>query len=302
MGALVSWNDKQLSLIRRTVAKDCDAAEFDLFIHTCKTVRLDPLRKQIYAFVMSKSDPKKRQMTIVTSIGGYRSIAERTGNYRPGKTETVLDPTLVDPTTNPLGISHAIATAYKYVHGEWHAITETAYWAEFAPLKEVWENDVRTGRFILDPKKDGWRRMPRVMIEKCAEAKALRRGWPDDFDGLYAEDEVDRAHTLDLTATEMADAAEQANRLEMIGGGNKIMIDWMDDRPLQPVKVGQLGDEALKFVTQHKADPSHVMIWARKNQLALREYWGFDKDGALALKTKLEDVERAMKETAEAAE
>lgn len=86
MNALALTDDKQLALIRRTVAKDCDAAEFDLFIHVCRAVRLDPLRRQIYAFVFGKDNPKKRQMTIVTSIGGYRSIAERTGNYRPGPT------------------------------------------------------------------------------------------------------------------------------------------------------------------------------------------------------------------------
>ena len=37
-----------------------------------------------------------------------------------------------------------------------------AYWSEFAPLKERWENDQPTGVFFLDPKKDGWKRMPRA--------------------------------------------------------------------------------------------------------------------------------------------
>ena len=159
MGALVAFNDKQVSLIRRTVAKDCDASELDWFISICSALRLDPLRRQIYAFVFHKDTPAKRQMIPVIAIGGYRSIADRTGIYRPGRTSTVIDEKLIDQKTNPRGVSHAEATVYKFMHGEWHEIVETAYWEEFAPLKEIWGDDRKpTGKFILDPKKEGWHR------------------------------------------------------------------------------------------------------------------------------------------------
>jgi phage recombination protein Bet len=301
MSALMTWNEKQLALIRRTVAKDCDPAEFDQFIHICRAVRLDPLRRQIYAFVFNKADPKKRQMTIVTSIGGYRSIAERTGNYRPGPTEIVIDESLVDPNTNPKGISHAVATIYKHSHGEWHPVQETAYWEEFAPLKEVWADGAPSGKFSLDSKKDGWRRMPRVMIEKCAEAKALRRAWPDDFAALMTEEEVDRSHTLDLTATELADAGEQKQRLEMIGGPNALTVDWCDGGELQRVPSGKFGDEVLAFIDKSRDEPLSVLAFADRNRVTLQEYWALDKAGALELKKVLEPFE-ALRPAAEAAE
>lgn len=287
MGAVVKMEGKQLDLVRRTVAKDCNAAEFDLFIHTCKAVRLDPLRRQIYAFVFSKDDPKKRQMTIVTSIGGYRSIAERTGSYRPGRTETFFDAAMKDPATNPQGISHATATVFKYIHGEWHAIEESAYWTEFAPIKEIWENREPTGKFQLDRKKEGWTRMPRVMIEKCAEAKALRRGWPDDFDGLYSEDEIAQAHTLDLTATELADAAASEDRISRIGGPS-ITILWNDNEPLQRVPVGQAADRVLEFIAKNSDEPSAIAVWEDRNRFALQELWALDKSAGLEVKKALE--------------
>ncbi len=299
MSNVVMWEPKQLALIQRTVAKDCNPAEFDLFIHTCKQVRLDPLRKQIYAFVMHKGDASKRQLTIVTSIGGYRSIAERTGNYRPGKTRTVIDEALKDPATNPLGVSHAVATVYKYIHGEWHEIKEEAHWSEFAPIKELWVDGKPSGKFQLDPKKDNWRRMPRVMIEKCAEAKALRRGWPDDFDGLMAEDEMDRAHSIDLTASEMAAAGAQEMRFEAIGGKNALMVDWCDGEPIQRVPAGKFGDQALAFVEKNKDEAAHICIWENRNREVLKEYWALDKDGALALKKELEKVKARIVEAAE---
>lgn len=306
-----------MALIRKTVAKDCDAAEFDWAMEICRATRLDPLRRQIYFFVFNKDDAKKRQMVPVVAIGGYRAIADRTGNYRPGKTHTVCDEALVDPLCNPLGISHAVATVYKHSHGEWFPVEETAYWDEFAPIVETGEGGfewvdsgykypdghakagkpkmkkVPIGDTVrkLDPTKDGWRKMPRIMIEKCAEAKALRKGWPDDFSGLYGEGELDRAEVLDLTPSEMADTAESAKRLEAIGGPGRILIDWVDGEPVTPVPVGKLGDACLQFIRKKDADV--VAMWAERNKHGLNEYWAHDKDGCLTVKKEIEAKKQA---------
>lgn len=293
MGAVQTLAGKQLDLVRRTVAKDCNPAEFDQFIHICKAVRLDPLRRQIYAFVFNKDDARKRQMTIVTSIGGYRSIAERTGSYRPGKTQTFFDQSLVNKDTNPTGISHATAIVHKYIHGEWHEIEESAYWSEFAPIKDEWKDREKTGKQVLDPKKEGWHRMPRVMIEKCAEAKALRRGWPDDFDGLFSEDEMAQAHTLDLTASEMADEAAATDRLAKIGGP-AITVQWADHEQLVRVPVGQAADRILEFIGKNKDEPSAIAVWEDRNRHALQELWAMDKSAALEVKRGLEAAKAAM--------
>lgn len=287
MGAVVQFRETQLSLIRRTVAKDCDAAEFDWAIEICKATRLDPLRRQIYFFVFHKDNPKKRNMVPVVAIGGYRAIAARTGNYRPGKSYTVLhDPACTDALTNPLGISHATATVWQHSHGQWFEVEATAYWSEFAPIVDEWKDNSKTGRKLLDPKKDGWHKMPRVMIEKCAEALALRKAWPEEFAGLYAEGETDRAEVLDITPSEMADAADATKRLEVIGGGNRILIDWVDGEPLQPVQIGKLGDAAIQFIREHDAEV--VQMWAERNAHGLREYWAHDKDGCLSVKAEIE--------------
>ncbi len=281
MTELVQWQGKQLDLIRRTVAKDCDRdskgtdlhlGEFDLFIENCKALKLSPLRRQIYAFVFHKDDPAKRQLTIVTSINGYRSIAERTGNYRPGPTETVLSNSAADALTNPIGISHATATVYKFSHGAWHEVTETAYWSEFAPIKEIWENRQPTGRHHLDPKKDNWRRMPRVMLEKCAEAKALRRAWPDDFAGVYTEDEMDRAHTIDLTATELADEAAAEAKMALVGGKDALTVMWDHGARLELVPAGRFCDAALAWAKANDRTSTEIDIWWNTNLPARTAY------------------------------
>lgn len=316
MNEVINFSGPQLDLIRQTVAKACNPSEFDLFIHVCRHTGLDPLKRQVFAFVFNANDVERRQLTIVTSIQGYRTIAERTGNYRPGPTEVVINPDLIDPDTNPKGISHAIATVYKYAHGEWHPIIERVDYDEFAPLIEAGEGGfewIDTGdvyppghkkagkprmrkqpigevRLMLDPAKAQWRKMPRVMISKVAEAAALRRAWPDDLSQLYEESEIDRAHTLDLTATELADQAAADKRLDLIGGKDALTIDWCDGNALALVPVGQLGDKALAFIETHKAEPLTVRAWANRNAMTLREYWARDKAGAMAVKKAIEGV------------
>jgi phage recombination protein Bet len=136
MNAIVTWQPNQLALIKRTVAKDCNDDEFNQFIHICKTVRLDPLRRQIYAFVFNKDNPKYRQMTVVTAIGGYRAIAERTASYRPDDRAPRYEMGEKDAKTNPLGILRCEVTVYKRAHGEWFPVVGEAFWDEYVPVRD----------------------------------------------------------------------------------------------------------------------------------------------------------------------
>ena len=101
----MSYTGQQLDLVFRTAAKDCNETEFSQFIHVCGHLQLDPMRKQIYALVYNKDKPDKRQMNIIIGIGGYRTVAMRSGNYRPDDKPPrfTLDDKLVSP-TNPKGI------------------------------------------------------------------------------------------------------------------------------------------------------------------------------------------------------
>ena len=262
MNALTTWNEKQIALIRKTVAKDCDPHEFDQFIHICRAVRLDPLRRQIFCFIFHKQDPSKRQMTIVTSIGGYRSIAERTGAYRPD--EQAPRYTMGDKSaTNPLGIERCEVTVYKHSHGAWFPVVGEAWWDEYVPL-----NYEKTG---IDHKKQGWLKMPRIMIAKCAEANALRKAWPDDFAMLYAEEEMDRTQVLDLTATEIADNADADSKLALVGGKNALTIDWCDGGKLARVPEGQFSDAVLRWTMQDRC-ATELRIWFQRNEAARAEF------------------------------
>jgi phage recombination protein Bet len=268
----------KLALIKRTVAKDCTDDEFRLFVHMCQAVGLDPLRRQAMAFVYNKKDPAKRQLTVVTSIGGYRSIAERTGNYRPDDQAPRYTMGAKDEKANPLGIESCEVTVYKFSHGQWWPVVGQAFWDEYVPLRDG----------EIDRLKQGWIKMPRIMIAKCAEAAALRKAWPDDFASVHAEEETHREESLDVV--EAIQQAEQKERLDRIGGP-ALITDWMDGNELQRVPVGQFHDAAMAFLRTCEGQPATARAWADRNRHALKEFWTTDKAAALSIKQEMERIE-----------
>lgn len=303
---------RALALIRRTVASDCNEAEFDLFIWTARHLGLDPLRRQIFALVYNKDKPAKRKMTIITAIDGFRVIADRTGNYRPDEDEPTyeIDPALISE-SNPAGIVKATVRVFKFSHGEWHKVTASAYWSEFAPVKDGWSEtrSVQNGTWpdgnpkyrevpaegatktqVLDTSGQ-WGKMPRVMIAKCAEAQALRKAWPDAFSGVATDDETDRARVLEMSASEAAEEGERIAREEKIGSKDSIPLTFDDMGTIEMIPVGKAADRCFEFIDANKDEPSKVLLWRERNRQSLREFWTKSPTDALAVKQLLEKVE-----------
>lgn len=143
-----------------------------LFLYVAKKTGLDPLTRQIYSVFRWDSNLGREKMTIQTGIDGLRLIAQRTGEYG-GQDETRFE---YDNDGKPLS---ATVTVYKIPKGYNQPIKVIA--------KALWKEYVQT-------KKDGelmglWGKMPETMLEKCAEAKALRKAFPAETAGLYTDEE-----------------------------------------------------------------------------------------------------------------
>lgn len=307
----VAYAEKDLALIRRTVAADTNNDEFNLFIHVARHLGLDPLRRQIYAFVFGKKakDQSKRRMSIIVGIDGFRSIADRTGNYRPDDDEPSFE---IDPAsksaTNPAGLIKATVRVFKFSHGDWHKVTASAYWEEYAPLKEAWSESRRVEdgkwpdgnprwkevpaegatKIITLDDSGNWAKMPRLMLAKVAEALALRKAWPDNFANVYAAEEIDRAKVLDLSPSEAADEGERIERLEKIGSRDSVPLTFDAAGTIELVPVGKAADRCFEFIKAHKDEPSQVMLWRGRNKAALREFWAKSPSDALAVKQEIE--------------
>ena len=145
-----------------------------LFLYTCKRTGLDPLTRQIYAIYRWDSRIGREKMAIQVSIDGMRLAAQRTGQYA-GQTDATFDS---ESAEHP---KVAVVIVKKSINGAIVETTATARWSEYAVLDK-------------SGKPSGmWQKMPYLMLGKCAEALALRKAFPNELSGLYAEEEMSKA-------------------------------------------------------------------------------------------------------------
>ena len=151
------YSREQIDTIKQTVARGANDSQLALFLQVCKSRNLDPFTKQVYFTPQG----------IIVSIDGFRAIAERTGCYAPGPTRYEYD--------DAKNLVAAYVTVRKLVAGQWFDIEESAFFDEYRGSSPI------------------WKKMPRVMLAKCAEARALRRAFSSDLSGLYSPEEMDQA-------------------------------------------------------------------------------------------------------------
>lgn len=149
-----------------------------MFLYVCKRVGLDPLTKQIYAVFRWDSRVGKEVMSIQTGIDGMRLVAQRTNNYA-GQDDIKYTPE-DEATSTP---TKATCTVYKMIGTLRVAFTATARWTEYVQMK--------------DGKATGmWAKMPYNQLGKCAEALALRKGFPNELSGIYSAEEMAQTNNV----------------------------------------------------------------------------------------------------------
>lgn len=295
------FTDAQLKIIRRSVARLCTPAEFDEFMAVAALCGLDPLRRQITPLIVAADDPVRRRLIPWTTIDGLRIIAARNGDYRPMSEAPFIeyDETCIDQAANPLGVVRAEVRAWKAHDGAWHAVAGEAWWDEYAPVhsggsapktpppdNEPARSDAGApgaaalnGGAQLDP---AWRRMGRVMIAKCAEAQALRRGWPDLLSGLYGEEELHALRLGEHTASELLRTARDREE-EARKASRKLWFSCGPDAALRPVPVSDI-ECFVSAVYQSAQTSAEIERFDRDNRQCLTSYWEWMPTEALRLK------------------
>jgi phage recombination protein Bet len=173
------WLAKK-SLIIATVAPNLNDTEFELFLHVAKAKRLDPLQRQVHAVKRKSWDDKLNgyveRMTIQTGIDGYRAIANRTGLYMPSEKEPLVE----GSGTPELRIKFYVLK-WSPLDKQYHEYNATAYYREYV---QTFKKDNKVKPTSM------WEKMPINQLTKCAEALALRKGWPEELGGMYVPEEM----------------------------------------------------------------------------------------------------------------
>jgi hypothetical protein len=195
--------------------------------------------------------------------------------------------------TNPHGIIKATATCWKAdkMTGEWFPVVGEAYWEEYAPIEDEYVYDgtgrkIKTGDKTL---KRNWRERPRGQIIKCAEALALRRGWPEEVGAIYEESEMERPMLEESSATEILEARERELRMVKAGGRDSLVVTFDRDRGMEMVPAGQFVDRVTEHMLKFR-DPRELEEWWAFHKATLRLFWAANKTDALGLKEQYEKI------------
>lgn len=160
-----------------------------IFLMTAKRTGLDPMAKQIYPIYRWDSRIGAEKMTIQAGIDGLRATAQKTNLYG-GSGDAVFE----EKDGRPV---KATVTVYK-INEKTGALMPTTATARYSEYVQTKVNRKTNQEEVIGL----WKKMPYNQLAKCAEALALRKAFPNDLSGVYSEDEMTQANTLELPTPE----------------------------------------------------------------------------------------------------
>ncbi len=221
-----------------------------VFIEAAKRYNLNPIANQIYPQV------RQGKLSITTGIDGYRLVADRTGKYA-GNDDPVYD--------NEESPKVATVTVYKIVSGNRCAFTASARWDQYFPGEKQ--------GFM-------WKKMPHLMLGKCAEALALRKAFPAELSGIYTAEEMEQAGEPAVASPSpkaQREVPPHRDEVETTVGFKKAFVatvaDWIGEPDVLPQcktileKLGIAQDGSANAV-----DFSNASAWVSGQKDASRTY------------------------------
>ena len=181
------WTGKQKAALSAMGIKDATNADLAVFMHVCQRTQLDPFSRQIYMIPRREKhgDQYVIKQTIQVGIDGFRVVRDRVAE-RTGCTVEFEDTVWYDAD----GCEHAVWLDPKEAPAACRVVLIKYQDGRALRYPAV----LRTASYVQTDKNGNpvsqWRTQPEHMIEKCCEAFATRRAFPNDFSGVYLEEEM----------------------------------------------------------------------------------------------------------------
>ena len=262
---------EQRELIRNTVAQGATDTELDWFLSYCAAKGFDPFAKEVW-FIKTEGYTNKRgqfvegRVQIMTSIDGFFRVANENPNY--DGVEHAYGPDLKIAVGN--GSILAPEWVEAIVHRKDRKLPERrrAYWREFAQELQSF-----SGKPTL------WAQKPSLMLEKCADALALRKSFPQELGDLRTPEEMPREYSADEEERKTAQQVESEARANFIAQ--------------RTARIEQSNDYVIEFGASNrgsKVSEATNSIWLERHLAKYRSQ--IPEAGQKLIQTRIDELKR----------
>ena len=175
--------------VRMHICPQADAKEVAYFMELCRAQRLNPFLNEAY---LVKFQGKPAQIMVA-----HKALVKRAESH---------------PEYD--GMEHGVVVLRN---GEVHNEQRGAYYPEAGETllggwAKVYRKDRRMPIYAersfqsMNKNQANWKSMPDVMIDKCAQAAALREAFPDELRGMYVTEEMGQEVPAESVSVEPAQA------------------------------------------------------------------------------------------------
>lgn len=195
-GELVQFSAQD---IKARLCPNIDDKELALVLGLCKAQRLNPFNKDVYIIKYGNSPA-----SIVTSKEVFTKRANSNPDFEGFDAGIVYINSQGEVCTREG--SAVYKAANEQLVGGWcrvHVKGRRPFY------DEVTLEEYSTG-------KSGWAKMPATMIRKVALVHCLREAFPDDFQGLYAAEEMGNAGEKAQIMEEQAETVQQPEHVQQV--------------------------------------------------------------------------------------
>lgn len=180
-----------------------------LALDYCRSRKLDPFKRPCHIVPMWNSTLRKNVETVWPGISDIRTTAARTTEYA-GADETIFGDEITETfegkthqgeklSASVTFPSWARITVYRIIKGQR---------VPFPGPRVIWKETYSQTKGTPVPNAR-WQRAPYQMLEKCAEAAALRKAFPEELGSVYAAEEME-GRPIEADAVSYTDVREEA--------------------------------------------------------------------------------------------
>lgn len=182
--------DDLIRVLQNSLYPGAQIGSVQMVLGYCQAAGLDPMQKPVHIVPMWDKSIRAMRDVVMPGISLYRTQAARTGEH-VGTDEPILGPMVeIDLGGQVVNVPEwCKVTVWRMKSGQRCAFTAIEYWIE---------NYATAGKDSVAPNAM-WKKRSRGQLAKCAEAQALRKGFPEvgsqptaeEMEGKFIGAEVD---------------------------------------------------------------------------------------------------------------